>query len=84
MSKALLPLCSIKKITNRDGYVGALGRLFLPFAGYVFASGQQILESNTAAQIGQDQSLTMVGQVKPNIFSKTCCPTGEGDATGLA
>lgn len=82
MSKQLLPLCSIQKVTTRDGYTGPLARLLIPFLGYWYANGQQILESNTAGQIAQDQSMTMLGQVKPNVYSKNCCGSG-GDHTGL-
>lgn len=82
MAKQLLSLCSIQKITTRDGYVGPLARLLLPFSGYWFRNGDQILESNTAGNVAQDSSYNMLGQVKPNVFSKTCCGTG-GDGTGL-
>lgn len=82
MAKSLLPLCSIKKITTRDGYVGALARLYLPFFGYWFAGGQQISENNTAGNIAQNQSLTMTGQVKPNVFEKSATDLC-GDETGL-
>lgn len=72
--KQLLPLCSIPRIATRDGGVGPLARLFLPFFGYWFANGQQITQDNTAANVAQDQSYTMTGQVKPDVFTKTCCP----------
>lgn len=76
MAKELLPLCSIGKVTNRDGGVGPYGgRLFLPFFGYWYPTGQQLKADNTAAQIPQDQSMSMSGQVKPDVFTKTCCGT---------
>lgn len=44
MTVALLPLCSVPKIAIRDGFTGALARLWLPFYnegnGEWFASGQ--------------------------------------------
>jgi hypothetical protein len=78
MGKQLLSLCSVGRIANRDGGVGPLARIFLPFYGYVFANGQQLTDTNTAGEVAQDQSIRMVGQVKPDVFSKNCCGTCTG------
>lgn len=82
MAKSLLSLCSVQKITTRDGGVGPLGRVWLPFFGWFFANGLQIRDTNTFANVGQDQSVNMLAPVKPNVFNKTCCG-GCGDSSGL-
>ena len=76
MGKQLLSLCSVGRITNRDGGVGPLARLNLPFFGYRFEDGQQITVDSTAGDIPQDASRTMTAPVKPNVFSKNCCGSG--------
>lgn len=81
MGKQLLPLCNVGRITTRDGGVGGAARLFLPFVGYWFADGRQILQDTQAGNIAQDQSLTMTAPVKPNVYAKECC--GGDDGTGL-
>jgi hypothetical protein len=71
MSIQLLPLCSSAKVTIRDGMTGANARVYLPFYGYWFASGQQYtFPSGVAAQ---PQQLTMGGTSKPDTFQKDCC-----------
>lgn len=81
MSKQLLSLCSLQRISTRDGYVGALARVWLPFFGYWFANGDQISATNTFANKAQDKSYTMTGQIKPNIFLKA--PGDCGDGSGV-
>lgn len=66
--KQLLPLCSIPKLATRDGNVGALARIFIPFLGYWFASGQTF--DDPRATIAQDQSMTFSGSHKPDTYQK--------------
>lgn len=70
MAKELLPLCSVPKISMRDGWTGATARILLPFYefGYWFPSGQQYTFPNSTA--AQDPSMTMIGTTKPNTFTK--------------
>lgn len=68
MSVALLPLCSQVKRATKDGYGGANARLFLPFYGYWFASGQVPTFAGSTAY--QDNSLVDAGSVKPDTFQK--------------
>lgn len=65
----LLPVCSSAKIATRDGGVGALARLHIPFYGYWFASGQQFSFPNS--QIPQNKDRTLNGTSKPGVFVKT-------------
>lgn len=66
--KQLLPLCSIPKIALRDGWGGAMARIFLPFYGYFFANGMQLSWPNS--QVAQDASMTVNGTNKPDTYSK--------------
>jgi len=70
MSTPLLPLCSIPKIADRDGGVGAHARLLLPqyTYGYWFASGQQYTFPSSEAP--QQQGLTEQGTRQANTFVK--------------
>lgn len=63
-----LPLCSIPKIVNRDGFGGENGKLYIPFCGFVFASGATF--APVGATVPQDPSRTIGGIVKPDTFSK--------------
>lgn len=49
MSKPLLSLCQIPKLSMRDGWAGANAHIYLPFYqyGYWFASGQQYTFNNS-------------------------------------
>ena len=69
MAISLLPVCSKEKIANRDGGVGALARIFLPFYGYWFSSGQQYTYPNST--IAQNKDTTLNGTSKPGVFTKT-------------
>lgn len=69
MAKPLLSLCSIPKITTRDGWTGANARLYLPFYGYWFATGADI--SFPKSTIAQDPSPTLSATVKPDTFQKS-------------
>jgi hypothetical protein len=66
--KPLLALCSVPKIATRDGWAGAMARLFLPFYGYWFASGMQLTWPDS--QIAQDTSMGMSGTKKTDTYSK--------------
>lgn len=77
MSKPLLSLCSIPKITTRDGWVGATARLLLPFYGYWFPTGAAITFPNSTA--AQDPAITMLATTKPDNFVKAAgiCISGK-------
>lgn len=71
MSKAFLPLCSIGKVANKDGYTGANAKLLLPFVGYLYADGRT--ESYPSSTIAQDESRTFSGTAMADTFRKDCC-----------
>lgn len=63
-----LSLCRIAPRGNRDGYGGENAKLYLPFHGYVFASGQTF--TPVGSTIAQDQSRFIGGISKPDTFRK--------------
>lgn len=70
MSKPLLALCSIPKVADRDGGVGATARLLLPFydPGYWFASGQEYTFPTGSGP--QDMSRATTGSRQANTYTK--------------
>lgn len=57
---------------NRDGYGGENAKIYLPFAGFVFASGAQFTPARQT--VPQYKKRTIGGISKPNTFTKgfTC------------
>lgn len=70
MSLPLLSLCSVPKLADRDGGVGAHARLLLPFygPGYWFASGQEY--TFPESELPQDLSPTLTGVRQSNAYVK--------------
>lgn len=60
-----LPLCSIPKLMNRDGYTGPNAKIYVPFCGLVFASGATFTPTNST--IPQSDQLFMSGVKKPGV-----------------
>lgn len=63
-----LPLCSIPTRTNKDGFTGANAKIYLPFHGFLFASGETITFPNST--IAQDETPFLAGTTKPDTFQK--------------
>lgn len=68
MAKQLLSLCAVPKLANKDGGVGALARILIPFYGYWYAGGQVL--TGTGGTVAQDTSIVSGGRSKPNTYSK--------------
>lgn len=66
--KEKLNLCDNVVPTLRDGFVGARARIYMPFLGHYFASGETI--ATDAGNIPQDDARTMGAPVKFPEFSK--------------
>lgn len=64
-----LSLCGIPPTLNRDGYTGINAHIFVPFCGFVFASGATI--TFPGSTIPQDQSRVIGGISMPDTFTKT-------------
>lgn len=71
MAISLLPLCSVGKVTTRDGGVGPLANVYLPFStyGYWYPSGQQY--AFPSATIAQSKAINLLATTKPDLFVKT-------------
>jgi len=68
----LLPLCSLQKITTRDGYTGQNANLNLPLIPYLwYPDGRQVSFPN--ALIAQPLGMSMSGRWKPDTYRKSCC-----------
>lgn len=66
-----LSLCSIPKLLMRDGYGGPNAHIYVPFCGFIFASG--VTYTFPGSTVAQDMSHTVAGISKPNTFSKNNC-----------
>lgn len=66
-----LSLCSIPPALNRDGYAGPNAFIFVPFCGYIFASGATI--SFPGETVPQVKRRTIGGLSKATPFSKEGC-----------
>lgn len=66
-----LSLCAIPKLAMKDGYGGPNAHIYMPFCGFVFASGQSI--SFPGSTVAQDQSHVVAGTYKPDTFTKNNC-----------
>lgn len=70
-SQRYLSLCGIPPVLNRDGYTGENAHIYVPFCGFVFASGQTI--TFPGSTVPQDQSRVIGGISMPDTFAKNNC-----------
>lgn len=67
-SERYLPLCSIPARMSRDGWAGSTAKIFLPFHGLYFFSGEEYTFPGTT--VPQDGSQFVGAPTKEGIFKK--------------
>ena len=71
MAKQVMALCYTPAVADKDGHASGYAHMLIPFAGYWFASGQQI--AFPSSQIAQDPHQKIAGTVMPDVYQKDCC-----------